>query len=110
MASRLGEATTRASRSRAASRAAIGLEAITVGIDGEGGVIFRAVVGADAGLAVVRAAGLERVGMKGVDRGAIRRGEAEMQARVGVGLHGLRRGAEPQRDRLVTVAQRGFAV
>src|SRR5882757_8219286 len=87
---RLGPPTT-----RARSLSAIGLDAIAVGIDGEGGVILRAVVGAQAGLAVVLAAGLERSGVEGVDRGTIRGDEAEMQARFGVGLDRLLGGAEP---------------
>src|ERR1700676_1491730 len=86
------------------------LDAVAVGIDGEGGIVLRAVVGAHTRLAVVLAAGLQRRGVKGVDRGAVLGDEAEMQARFGVGLHRLLGGAEPQRDRLVAVAQRGLAI
>src|SRR6266446_6000354 len=77
--------------------AAMSLDAIAVGIDGESRIVLGPIIGAQAGLAVVLAAGLERGGMEGVDRGAVLGDEAEVQARVGVGLHRLLGGAEPQR-------------
>src|SRR6185312_12019537 len=48
---------------------AIGFEAIAVGVDDEGGVVFVAVIGARPRLAVVAAARFERRLVEGIDRG-----------------------------------------
>jgi len=60
--------------------AGIGLDAIAVGIDYEGGVVSVAVVRADPRLAVILAAGFERARVEGVDGLAARRVEANVQA------------------------------
>src|SRR5918994_7737382 len=59
---------------------AIGLDAVAVGVDRKRCVIFRPVIGAHAGLAVVLAAGLERGVVEGIDRGAVLGEETEVQA------------------------------
>src|SRR5262245_54038868 len=89
---------------------AIGLDTIAVGVDGKRRVIFRPVVGTNAGLAVVRAAGLERAGMEGIDGRTVLGEETEVQARRRVGLDRLLGGAEPQLHGLLAVAQRTLAV
>jgi hypothetical protein len=48
-----------------------GLDVVAVGIDDEGAVVARVVLGADARLAVVLAAGGERGGVEAVDGGAV---------------------------------------
>ena len=58
----------------------MGLDPVAVGIDDEGGVVARTVVGAQAGPAVVASAGPGRSGVEGVHALRRRRGEAEMQA------------------------------
>ena len=54
----------------ARSLPAIGFDAVAVRIDDERRVVLRAVVGANAGLAVVLATILQRSGVEGVDCGA----------------------------------------
>src|SRR5437660_2408499 len=89
---------------------AMGLDAIAVGIDDEGGVVAGAIILAHARLAVVLAAGLECSGMEGVDRGAALGLEAEMQAGLQVGLHRALDRQDPQARRLLAIAQRTLAV
>ena len=68
-------------------RAGIGFQAVAFGIDYERRVVVLAVVGAQARLAVVLAAVLERSGVERVDISALGPLEAEMQSRFGVGRH-----------------------
>src|SRR5262245_7125764 len=84
---------------------AIGLEPVTVGIDDEGRVVVVAVAGAYAGLAVVAPPGGERAGMKGPHAVAARGIEAEVEARLGMGWHGLIGGADPQDEASTAVTQ-----
>src|SRR5262249_55472380 len=86
--------------------AAIGLEAIAVRIDDEGGVVVGAVVAAQAWGAVVVPADAQRGGVEGVDTLAARRVEALMQAGFVVRGHRPLGGADPQRDRVPTIAER----
>src|SRR6187399_1912678 len=88
---------------------AIGLDAVSVRIDREGRVVVRPIVGAQAGLAIVLAAGTERARVKRRDALARRRIEAEVQAGRGVGRDRLVAGRNPQRDRILAVAERGVA-
>ena len=58
----------------------IGLDAVAIGVDQERGVVAGAVVGAQAGRAVVAASGGEAARVEGVDGFAARGREAEVQA------------------------------
>ncbi len=55
-------------------------DVVAVGIEQEGGVVGGAVVGAQAGTAVVAAAGLETRRVEAVDGGPIGRAERDMHA------------------------------
>src|SRR5258708_5475942 len=71
-----------------------GLDVVAVGIEQEGGVVGRAVIGAQPGTAVIAPAGLDPGAVEAVDGGAIGRAEGDM----GAGTRGaLARGVEPQR-------------
>src|SRR5829696_10338213 len=87
----------------------MGRGAVAVGVDDERRIIVRAVIGAKPGLAVVAPAALQRRGMEGVDAFARRRRKADMQARFLVRRHRALGGADPQRDRLASVAERTLA-
>src|SRR6185437_7790876 len=89
---------------------AIGFEAIAVGVDDEGGVVFVAVIGARPRLAVVAAARFERRLVEGIDRGPAGRGEADMQSRFHVGLHRALGRVEPERCAALAIAERSRAV
>src|SRR4051812_43698831 len=69
--------------------AAIGFQTIAVRIDDESGVVVVAVILAQAGLAVVLAAGLQRARMEGIDRLARSRVEAEVQICLLIDGYGL---------------------
>src|SRR5690349_16386750 len=65
-----------------------GFDVVAVGIDEEGGVVARAVIGAQAGLAVVAPARVEPGAVKAVDRGALIGAEGDMRAGSGRALAG----------------------
>src|SRR5215211_5991825 len=88
---------------------AMGLDAVAVGIDDERRVVVRAVIGAKPGLAVLAPAALQRRGVEGADALARRRRKAEMQARFLVRRHRALGDADPQRDRVASVAERALA-
>src|SRR5262249_53436439 len=88
---------------------AMGLNAIAVRIDDEGGVVVRAVVRAQPRLAVVAPAGLQRRGMEGVDRLPVGRLKADMQAGFLVGRHRMLGLAEPEPGATLAVAGRALA-
>src|SRR5215218_8669621 len=87
----------------------MGLDAVAVGIDDERRIIVRAVIGAKPGLAVVAPAALQRRGVEGVDALARRRRKADMQAGLVVGRHRALGEADPERDRVASVAERALA-
>ena len=63
----------------------MGLEPVAIGIDDEGRVVIRAVVGADSRLAVVAPAGLQALRVEAVDRRTILGGERDVRAGSGSG-------------------------
>ena len=73
----------------AASFEAHGLHVVPVGVDQERGVVFRAVVLAQAGRAIVAAAGLQAGRVKAVDGGRVFRDERDMHAALGRGVVAL---------------------
>ena len=77
-------------------RAGIGFQAVAFGIDYERRVVVLAVIGAQARLAVVLAAVLERTGVERVDVSAPCPLEAEMQSRFGVRRHRMLHCQDPE--------------
>ena len=86
--------------------AAVSLEPVAVGIEDEGGIIVLAIVLSEARQAVVASAGSDGSGMKGIDAGAGRRLETEVEPGAVVGGDRAVAGANPQGDRIGAVAQR----
>src|SRR5260370_41007107 len=84
-------------------RAGVSFEAIAFGVDYERRVVVLAVVGAQARLAVVLAAVLERSGVERVVISALRPLEAEMQSRFGVGRHRMLHCQDPELRTLYAV-------
>src|SRR6266446_10845651 len=84
-------------------RASVSFQAVAFGIDYERRVVVLAVVGAQARLAVVHAAVLERSGMERVDISARGPLEAEMQSRFGVGRHRMLHCQDPELRTLYAV-------
>src|ERR1700730_14440163 len=83
--------------------AAIGLDAIAVGIGDEGGVVIGAVILPQPGLAVVAPARAQGFRMKRIDRFAVGGAEADVQAGGVVGRHRMLRGADPERHPILAV-------
>src|SRR6266851_5238117 len=92
------------------SGAAIGFDAITVGIDHEGGVVFGAVVRSGARLAVIATARTQSGLVEGIDALARLAGEAEMEARFVVRRYRPLGRADPQLDAIAPVAERAGAL
>src|SRR5579864_1069557 len=88
---------------------AIYLEAIALGVDGEGRVIVVAVIGAQPGLPVIATAGGKRRLMEGIDALAGGRVEAEMQTRCRIGFDRALAMDDPQHHAILSVAERGVA-
>ena len=86
----------------------MGLNAVAVWIDDEGGVVAWSVIGPKPGCPVVRAAGAQGRGMERVDTRARRCREAEVQSRFLVRWHWAVRGVDPQRYLRTTIAK-GFS-
>src|SRR5713101_1657969 len=87
---------------------AIGLDPIAVGIDNEGRIVVRAIVGAQPRFAVVAAAMADRGLVKGIDAFPRRGREAEMQPGVRVGRNRTWAGTDPECGVFVAVAERAF--
>src|SRR5271169_3617556 len=88
-----------------------GFEPVAVGIDDKGCEIIRAIVGADARLAIVPAAGGQGCGVKPRDAVAIGRFEAKMQSGLWIVRHGRVGEVDPEEDRLLlAVAKRILAL
>src|SRR5208282_1656128 len=86
------------------------LDPVAVGVDDKGSVIAGAVVGAQAGRAIVAAAGFQRGTVESVDAVPRRSGEVEVQTRFHVNGNGMLRGADPESDRTAPVAERSLAL
>src|SRR5260370_30850670 len=86
-------------------RAGVGFQAIAFGVDYERRVVVLAVIGAQARLAVVLAAVLERSGVERVDISALCPLEAEMQSRFGVRRHRMLHCQDPELPTLDAVIQ-----
>src|SRR5882672_1177121 len=87
---------------------AIGLDPIAVGIDNEGRIVVRAIVGAQPRFTVVAAAVADRRLVKGIDAFPRRGREAKMQPGLRIGRNRIWAGADPECDLLVAVAERAL--